>query len=125
LLRQQLSFFGAPHVTLLFMPEWGNEREASDVGMFAQKLLMGLTAFGLAGLPQTLLGLYAPIVREVLYLPPGLKLLFGISFGYERAGEPGVRLQGSAGAPGGVGDVAAEDRAVVGHDREPTTPPPR
>ena len=92
MLRQQLSFFGAPHVTLLFMPEWGNEREASDVGMFAQKLLMGLTAFGLAGLPQTLLGLYAPIVREVLYLPPGLKLLFGISFGYERAGEPGVRL---------------------------------
>ena len=92
LLRQQLSFFGAPHVALLFMPDWGNEREASDLGMFAQSLLLSLTALGLAGLPQTLLGLYAPVVREVLDVPPGVKLLFGISFGYEREGAKGVRL---------------------------------
>lgn len=92
LLRQQLSFFGAPHVAFLFMPAWGNEREASDVGMFAQSLLLALTAFGLAGLPQTLLGLYAPVVREVLGVGDEVKLLFGISFGYEDTGGLGVRL---------------------------------
>ncbi|MBV9840174.1 MAG: nitroreductase family protein [Sphingomonadaceae bacterium] len=92
LLRQQLSFFGAPHVAFLFMPAWGNEREASDVGMFAQSLLLGLAAFGLAGLPQTLLGLYAPVVRPLLEVGEDMKLLFGISFGYEAKGAPGVRL---------------------------------
>jgi nitroreductase len=93
LLREQLSFFGAPHVALLFMPEWGNEREASDLGMFAQSVLLGLSAYGLAGLPQTLLGLYAEPVRQVLPVDPSLKLLFGSSFGYEDVGQPGVRLE--------------------------------
>ena len=92
LLRRQLSFFGAPHVALLSMPAWGNEREASDLGMYAQTVLLGLAAYGLAGLPQALLGLYAPPVKEVLGLDTDMKLLFGIAFGYEDVVAPGARL---------------------------------
>lgn len=76
------SFFNAPHVALLFMPEVGDGvRVASDVGMYAQTFLLSLTAHGLGGVPQTVLGLYADTVRETLSISSESKMLFGISFG--------------------------------------------
>jgi nitroreductase len=92
LLRANLSFFGAPHVALLFMPTFGNEREASDIGMFAQTLLLGMTAYGLAAVPQTSIALWAAPIRKVLNIDPSLKLMFGIAFGYEDKTKPGSRL---------------------------------
>ena len=77
-----LAFFGAPHAAFLFMPRFGDGvRVASDVGMYAQTLLLALEAQGLAGIPQTMLGYYADVVREVLGVDPSMGLLFGISFG--------------------------------------------
>lgn len=82
-MRQNLNFFGAPHVALLFMPALGDSvRVASDVGMYGQTLLLSLTAHGLSGIPQTLLGMYAETAREVLGIDREMKMLFGISFGY-------------------------------------------
>lgn len=82
-MRQNLDFFGAPHVALLFMPALGDSvRVASDMGMYGQTFLLSLTAHGLAGIPQTLLGMYAETVREVLRIDAEMKMLFGISFGY-------------------------------------------
>jgi nitroreductase len=81
--RYNLEFFGAPHVALLFMPVFGDSvRAAGDVGMYAQTLLLSLTAHGLGGIPQTMLGFYADTVREELGIDPSLKMLFGISLGY-------------------------------------------
>lgn len=80
---RNLDFFGAPHAALLFMPEIGDSvRVASDVGMYAQTFLLSLTAHGLGGIPQTILGSYADTVREVLGIDPSQKMLFGMSFGY-------------------------------------------
>lgn len=77
------SFFGAPHVALLFVPVFGDcVRVASDLGMYAQTFLLSLTAHGLAGVPQTVIGLHADTVRETLHISAELKLLFAISFGY-------------------------------------------
>lgn len=82
-MRQNLDFFGAPHVALLFMPALGDSvRVASDMGMYGQTFLLSLTAHGLAGIPQTLLGMYAETVRELLGIDAEMKMLFGISFGY-------------------------------------------
>ncbi|MFD3683708.1 nitroreductase [Nocardiopsis sp. NPDC058631] len=79
---RNLEFFGAPHVALLFMPEFGDGvRVAGDIGMYAQTFLLALEARGLAGIPQTMLGFYADVVRESLGVKPEMKLLFGISFG--------------------------------------------
>ncbi|RDI19293.1 nitroreductase [Lentzea flaviverrucosa] len=79
---ENLKFHGAPHVALLFMPVFGDGvRVAGDIGMYAQNFLLSLTARGLGGIPQTMLGMYADTVREVLGVPAELKLLFGISFG--------------------------------------------
>lgn len=81
---KNLCFFNAPHAAFLFMPSVGdNVRVASDVGMYAQTFLLSLTARGYAGIPQTLLGFHADVIREHLNITADFKLLFGISFGYE------------------------------------------
>jgi nitroreductase len=80
---RNFSFFDAPHVVFLFMHEKFGIREAIDVGMYAQNLMLSMTAHGVASCPQTALGFHADKVREVLGIPKELKLLFGISFGYE------------------------------------------
>jgi hypothetical protein len=61
--RQNLEFFGAPHVPC-YIPKVGdNVRVVGDIGMYAQTFLLSLTAHGLG-------------------VNPSLKLLFGISFRY-------------------------------------------
>ncbi|BCW35939.1 nitroreductase NfnB [Arthrobacter sp. StoSoilA2] len=80
---QNLYLHGAPHVAFLFMPEVGDSvRVASDVGMFAQTFLLALTARGLAGVPQTSVGMFADTIRRELGVSAESKLLFGISFGW-------------------------------------------
>jgi nitroreductase len=80
---RNLEFFGAPHVLFLFMPQWCGIREACDVGMYAQNLMLTMWAHGVASCPQTILGYDADSVRRELAIEPTMKLLFGISFGYE------------------------------------------
>ena len=75
--------FDAPHVVFVFMAEGFAEREAVDIGMWAQTLMLALTARGVASCAQGALSLYPDIVREHLGVPPQQKLLFGIAFGFE------------------------------------------
>ncbi|MBQ0760960.1 MAG: nitroreductase [Zhongshania sp.] len=76
-------FFGAPHVAFLFLPEPFGLREAADLGMYAQTLMLSISAHGLASCPQTALGFNCDLVRQELNIDPANKLLFGISFGRE------------------------------------------
>ena len=81
-IRENLRFYGAPHVALLFMPVLGDGvRTAGDIGMYAQNFLLSLTARGYRGIPQAVLGVYADTVRKSLGIPEELKLLFGSAFG--------------------------------------------
>jgi nitroreductase len=80
---RNLDFFGAPHAVFVFMAHPFDTREATDLGMYAQTLMLALTARGIASCAQGALGLYPDIVREVLHLPAEQRLLFGVSFGYE------------------------------------------
>jgi len=79
---RNFEFFGAPHVAFLCMHDWCGVREAGDVGMYAQTLMLAMTAHGLGSCPQTALGMYADVVREHLELPADQKVFIGISFGY-------------------------------------------
>jgi nitroreductase len=81
-------FFEAPHVAFLSMPDWCGPREAADVGMFAQSLMLALTAHGLASCPQSALSHYAAIVKRELDIPADMRILFGLSFGYEDPDHP-------------------------------------
>jgi len=89
---RNLEFFDAPHVVFIFMPEWCGIREACDVGMYAQTLMLSMRAHGIASCPQTILGYDADSVRRELEIDPDMKLLFGISFGYEDQSLPENRI---------------------------------
>lgn len=79
---RNFTFFDAPHAAFLFLPEPFGLREAADLGMFAQTLMLAMTARGLGSCPQTALSFLANPVREALGVDSHNKLLFGISFGY-------------------------------------------
>ncbi|NRA42258.1 MAG: nitroreductase [Pseudomonadales bacterium] len=74
-------FFGAPHAAFFFI-QAGDLREAADLGMYAQTLMLSMAAQGIASCPQTALSFHCDLVREVLNIPAEQKLLFGMSFGY-------------------------------------------
>jgi nitroreductase len=85
---RNFTFFDAPHVAFMFLPEPFGLREAADLGMYAQTLMLTLTAHGLGSCPQTALSFQADFVREKLGIDASNKLLFGISFGYPDPGDP-------------------------------------
>jgi nitroreductase len=80
---RNFTFFDAPHVAFMFLPEPFGLREACDMGMYAQTLMLSMVAHGLACCPQTALSFLAGQVREVLEIDASNRLLFGISFGFE------------------------------------------
>ena len=80
---RNFELFDAPHVAFLCMDEVFGKNSAADVGMYAQTLMLSLTAHGLASCAQGTMGHYPDLIRETFYLDPSVKILFGISFGYE------------------------------------------
>lgn len=85
---RNFTFFDAPHVAFLFLPEPFGLREAADLGMYAQTLMLAFTAHGLGSCPQTALSFQADYVREQLGIAASNKLVFGISFGYPDLDDP-------------------------------------
>jgi nitroreductase len=85
---RNFTFFDAPHVAFMFLPEPFGLREAADLGMYAQTLMLTLTAHGLGSCPQTALSFQADFVREQLGIDAGNKLVFGLSFGYPEPDAP-------------------------------------
>lgn len=77
------AFFDAPHAVFLFMQQPFDAREATDLGIYAQTLMLAMTARGIASCAQGALALYPPIVRTHLGVAEDHRLMFGISFGYE------------------------------------------
>jgi nitroreductase len=82
-LARNYEFFGAPHAAFVFLDESLGLREAADCGIYAQTLMLALTARGIASCPQVAVSFCAPTVREHLGIPASQKMLLGISFGYE------------------------------------------
>ena len=80
---RNFELFDAPHVAFLCMDEVFGLGSAWDVGMYAQTLMLAMTANGLASCPQGTMGHHPELVREAFDLGPEVKVLFGLSFGYE------------------------------------------
>ena len=85
---RNFSFFDAPAVAFFTLPESFGLREACDLGMFAQTVMLGITARGLGSCPQTALGFMAHVIKPALNIPEDQKLLFGLSFGYPNDEDP-------------------------------------
>lgn len=84
---ESLRFYGAPHVALLFTAPNAEVRMGADVGIYAQTLLLAMTAYGIASCPQGLLSFYADTIRAELGIQDR-KILLGISFGYADSSSP-------------------------------------
>ena len=80
--------FDAPHVAFFFMPPVFGVHGAADVGMYAQTLMLAMTAHGLGSCAQGALAHQASFVKEALGVDPSLKCLFGLSFGYPDESHP-------------------------------------
>lgn len=85
---RNFSFFDAPAVAFFTLPKSFGLREACDLGMFAQTVMLGITARGLGSCPQTALGFMAHVIKPALNIPEDQKLLFGLSFGYPDDEDP-------------------------------------
>ena len=79
---RNFTFFDAPAVAFFTLPSQFGLREACDLGMYAQTVMLGLVAHGLGSCPQTSLGFMANVIRPALGLGDHEKLMFGLSFGF-------------------------------------------
>ena len=86
--RRNYEFFDAPHAVFLGMHDVFGTQTACDVGMYAQTLMLAMTAHGIASCAQGTLRNYPDFVRETFGLESEVKILFGISFGYEDPSVP-------------------------------------
>ena len=96
---RNFEMFDAPQALVLFMPSYQGLREAADVGMYAQTLMLALAAHGLGSCAQGALSHQMAVVRELLDIDDELICLFGMSFGYPDRDHPS--------------DAARTDRALL------------
>lgn len=80
--------FNAPHAAFFFMPRYFGLREAADIGMYAQTLMLALTAHGLGSCAQGAISHYASVLKRELGVADDLICLFGLSFGYPDDAHP-------------------------------------
>jgi len=104
---RNLDAFGAPHAAFVFLPEGFGLREASDLGGYAQTLMLAMASRGVASCAQGALSLYPDLVRAHLGLEAGPQLIMGIAFGYEDPDHP---------ANAARTDRAGLDELVTRHD---------
>ena len=81
--QRNYAMFDAPHVAFFGIHEIFGPQSIADVGMFTQTLLLAMTTHGVASCAQGTMRNYPDFVREVFGLPPEVKILYGVSFGYE------------------------------------------
>lgn len=81
--RRNFELFDAPHAVFFGMHSAFGMQSACDVGMYSQTLMLAMTAHGVSSCAQGTLRNYPDFVREVFGLDPEIKILFGLSFGYE------------------------------------------
>ncbi len=92
-MARNFAFFDAPHAAFVCMDKQFGLRVALDVGTWLQTFLLALTARGVASCAEASLSMYPAIVRRELDIPEHLRLLCGISFGYEDPSVPANRAR--------------------------------
>jgi hypothetical protein len=90
-MMRNYEFFDAPHIAFLGMDKVFGETVALDVGMYAQTLMLAMTAYGIGSCAQAAVSRHPDAIREHFGLPDNLGILMGISFGYEDTDIPANR----------------------------------
>ena len=82
------AFFDAPHVLFIGMDREFPSTIAVDIGMYAQSIMLLMTAYGISSCAQASVSYYPDIIRSFFDEPQKTGILFGISFGYEDTSIP-------------------------------------
>lgn len=83
-LLRNFELFDAPHVCFIGMDRSFGVPMAVDVGMYAQSLMLAMTAYGIGSCAQGALSYYPEMVCDVFGVDQErIAILLGISFGYE------------------------------------------
>ncbi|QCF26139.1 nitroreductase [Hydrocarboniclastica marina] len=80
---RNFELFDAPHIAFLAMDRSFGETIALDVGMYAQTLMLAMTAFGVSSCAMGSMRNYPDLVRSAFDIDGSVGILLGISFGYE------------------------------------------
>lgn len=80
---RNFEFFDAPYVAFLCMDRSFGATIAVDVGIYAQTLMLSMSAHGISSCAMGSLRTHPDIVREAFGQPDDMGILFGICFGYE------------------------------------------
>lgn len=91
--RRNFEFFDAPHVAIVAMEEHYDIGVSMDIGTWLQTFMLALVDRGLSSCPQAALRLYPDVVREELGIPSTMRILCGVSFGYEDEEVPANRAR--------------------------------
>lgn len=79
---RNFEFFGAPVALFIFARSRMGVYSPLDAGFFAQNLLLSAANRGVGACAQGFLAVWSAPVRKHFAIPPGYKLLFGVSLGY-------------------------------------------
>jgi hypothetical protein len=85
---RNFELFDAPHVAFIGMHHAFGTTVGLDVGMYAQSLMLAMHAHGVASCAQGSMRYYPDVVREEFPGNDDIRILFGISFGYEDSEVP-------------------------------------
>ena len=75
--------YDAPHVCFVGMYEKFGPAVAIDVGGYIQTLMLAMNSYGISSCAQATLRNYPNIIRKEFNIEKSIKILVGISFGYE------------------------------------------
>lgn len=87
-MRENYTFFGAPHVALITTASELGPYGALDCGGYITAFCLSARAQGIATIPQAAIAFYATQVREHFGIPDTQLVLAAISFGYEDGDHP-------------------------------------
>lgn len=90
---RNFELFDAPHVAIVCMQKQFGVGVALDVGMWVQTFMLALWARGIGSCAQASLRMYPHIIRHEMQIPEELRILCGVSFGYEDTGVPANRTR--------------------------------
>jgi len=82
---RNFEFFDAPHVAFLCMDRSFGATIAVDVGIYAQTLMLAMTAQGISSCAMGSLRSHPDLVRDAFGLEENIGVVFGICFGYENS----------------------------------------
>lgn len=85
---ENFRFFGAPHLAVVTVHKDLAERGLFDTGIYLGHFLLAAQALGIATVPQGAIAHYADVIRKHAPIGVDLRVICGVSFGYELKGHP-------------------------------------